>query len=155
RRTRSGPAPGTRPYDAHHGRQLRARARLLAPAVQRRRRGRGLLREARLRRLRGRGHERGRTDAPADLALAKRRPYIRRVPHRTLTMRARIILRLLVVVIGGAAAALPAFAQGVQVGASDIGGVVTSSKGPEAGVWVIAETTELPTKFVKIVVTDD
>ena len=37
----------------------------------------------------------------------------------------------------------------------DIGGVVTSSKGPEAGVWVIAETTELPTKFARIVVTDD
>jgi hypothetical protein len=33
--------------------------------------------------------------------------------------------------------------------------VVTSSKGPEAGVWVIAETTDLPTKFRKIVVTDD
>ena len=27
--------------------------------------------------------------------------------------------------------------------------------GPEAGVWVIAETTGLPTKFAKIVVTDD
>src|SRR6059036_2674945 len=37
----------------------------------------------------------------------------------------------------------------------DIGGVVTSSKGPEAGVWVIAETSELPTKFARIVVTDD
>jgi hypothetical protein len=43
----------------------------------------------------------------------------------------------------------------VKVGAADIGGVVTSSKGPEAGVWVIAETTDLPTKFVRIVVTDD
>ena len=43
----------------------------------------------------------------------------------------------------------------LHVGASDIGGVVTSAKGPEAGVWVIAETTDLPTKFVKIVVTDD
>jgi cytochrome c5 len=41
------------------------------------------------------------------------------------------------------------------VGGSDLGGVVTSSKGPEAGVWVIAETTNLPTKFTKIVVTDD
>src|SRR5579872_2666999 len=39
--------------------------------------------------------------------------------------------------------------------ADNIAGVVTSSKGPEAGVWVIAETTELPTKFTKIVVTDD
>jgi hypothetical protein len=36
-----------------------------------------------------------------------------------------------------------------------ISGVVESSKGPEAGVWVIAETTELQTKFAKIVVTGD
>ncbi|OLB08590.1 MAG: hypothetical protein AUH14_00930 [Candidatus Rokubacteria bacterium 13_2_20CM_69_15_1] len=43
----------------------------------------------------------------------------------------------------------------IQVGASDLGGVVTSANGPEAGVWVIAETTDLPTKFTKIVVTDD
>src|SRR5258706_10225965 len=43
----------------------------------------------------------------------------------------------------------------VRVGNADLGGVVTSSNGPEAGVWVIAETTDLPTKFVKIVVTDD
>src|SRR6266436_6747795 len=43
----------------------------------------------------------------------------------------------------------------VSVGATDLGGVVTSASGPEAGVWVIAETTDLPTKFAKIVVTDD
>ena len=42
----------------------------------------------------------------------------------------------------------------VAIDADDIGGVVTSSKGPEAGVWVIAETTALPTKFARIVVTD-
>ena len=36
-----------------------------------------------------------------------------------------------------------------------ISGVVESSAGPEAGVWVIAETEELETKFAKIVVTDD
>jgi hypothetical protein len=41
------------------------------------------------------------------------------------------------------------------VGANEIGGVVTSANGPEAGVWVIAETTDLPTKFARIVVTDD
>jgi hypothetical protein len=41
------------------------------------------------------------------------------------------------------------------VDAVDIEGVVMSAKGPEAGVWVIAETSELPTKFRKIVVTDD
>ena len=38
---------------------------------------------------------------------------------------------------------------------TDIGGVVSSSKGPEAGVWVIAETTDLPTRYIKEVVTDD
>jgi hypothetical protein len=43
----------------------------------------------------------------------------------------------------------------VQVGANEIGGVVSSSKGPEAGVWVIAETTDLPTRYIKEVVTDD
>ena len=43
----------------------------------------------------------------------------------------------------------------LRVGDSDVGGVVTGPNGPEAGVWVIAETTELPTKFAKIVVTDD
>src|SRR5437764_11147726 len=43
----------------------------------------------------------------------------------------------------------------VAIDPDDIGGVVTSAKGPEAGVWVIAETTDLPTKYRKIVVTDD
>ena len=42
-----------------------------------------------------------------------------------------------------------------NAGASDLGGVVTGPSGPEAGVWVIAETTDLPTQFAKIVVTDD
>ncbi|MDA2926719.1 hypothetical protein MYX78_05720 [Acidobacteria bacterium AH-259-G07] len=36
----------------------------------------------------------------------------------------------------------------------DLGGVVTSPNGPEAGVWVIAETTDLPTRYARIVVTD-
>jgi hypothetical protein len=36
--------------------------------------------------------------------------------------------------------------QSVDVGATEIGGGVTSSQGPEAGVWVIAETTDLPTR---------
>ena len=43
----------------------------------------------------------------------------------------------------------------VAVDNDDLGGIVTGPKGPEAGVWVIAETTDLPTKFVKIVVTND
>src|SRR5262245_25541837 len=45
--------------------------------------------------------------------------------------------------------------EAVSIKSSNIGGTVTSSKGPEAGVWVIAETKDLPTKYVKIVVTDD
>ncbi|HVX92456.1 MAG TPA: carboxypeptidase-like regulatory domain-containing protein [Xanthobacteraceae bacterium] len=61
-----------------------------------------------------------------------------------------------------AAVAVPARAQPagapaqVAIDNDDIGGVVTAPDGkPEAGVWVIAETTELPTKFARMVVTDD
>ena len=43
----------------------------------------------------------------------------------------------------------------VRIDSDDIGGVVTSAKGPEAGVWVIAETADLPTRFTRTVVTDD
>src|SRR5216683_3533414 len=43
----------------------------------------------------------------------------------------------------------------VAIDNADIGGVVTGPRGPEAGVWVIAETKELPTRFIKTVVTDD
>ena len=43
----------------------------------------------------------------------------------------------------------------IQLDEDDIGGVVTSEQGPEAGVWVIAETHDLPTKYIKTVATDD
>src|SRR3979409_2620875 len=43
----------------------------------------------------------------------------------------------------------------IGASAAEISGVVTGPKGPEAGVWVIAETTDLPTKFARMVVTDD
>jgi hypothetical protein len=43
----------------------------------------------------------------------------------------------------------------VAIDNDDIGGVVTGPQGPEAGVWVIAQTTDLPTRFARIVVTDD
>ncbi len=49
----------------------------------------------------------------------------------------------------------PAGAQMPALDADDIGGVVSSAAGPEAGVWVIAETDELDTRFARIVVTDD
>ena len=59
--------------------------------------------------------------------------------------------------VGGSVSlvALQRPATDVAIGGADLGGVVTSPNGPEAGVWVIAETTDLPTKFAKMVVTDD
>ena len=44
---------------------------------------------------------------------------------------------------------------GIAMDPDDIAGVVTSSAGVEAGVWVIAETNDLDTRFARIVVTDD
>ena len=46
-------------------------------------------------------------------------------------------------------------ATAIAVDEDDIAGVVSGPRGPEAGVWVIAETGDLPTTFVRIVVTDD
>jgi len=43
----------------------------------------------------------------------------------------------------------------VEIDDDDIGGVVSGPNGPEAGVWVIAETMDLPTRFNRTVVTDD
>jgi hypothetical protein len=43
----------------------------------------------------------------------------------------------------------------MQVKPTSIAGVVTGASGPEAGVWVIAETRDLPTRYIKIVATDD
>src|SRR5688572_12165721 len=64
--------------------------------------------------------------------------------------------------VAGAALLLPSSLQGAQpaqgaprIDRDDIAGIVTGARGPEAGVWVIAETSDLPTKFAKIVVTDD
>ena len=61
---------------------------------------------------------------------------------------------LLVASLVGTSAFQPP-AEAVRVDNDDLGGVVNGPRGPEAGVWVIAETTDLPTKFAKIVVTDD
>src|SRR5690242_5112139 len=60
----------------------------------------------------------------------------------------------------GCCAAVPlqigmASAADIDISAHDIGGQVTGTNGPEAGVWVIAETRDLPTKYAKVVVTDD
>jgi hypothetical protein len=64
------------------------------------------------------------------------------------------IVALLGVSRPGHTARKPA-AAAIPMDATDIAGVVTSSKGPEAGVWVIAETKDLGTGYRKIVVTDD
>ncbi len=48
-----------------------------------------------------------------------------------------------------------ALAADIDISSHDIGGRVIGKIGPEAGVWVIAETRDLPTKYAKLVVTDD
>jgi hypothetical protein len=75
-----------------------------------------------------------------------------------MTMRGSRTLALGIVVVVGSLAVTSArqpAARAVEVDADDLGGRVTGAKGPEAGVWVIAETTDLPTKFARIVVTND
>ena len=74
--------------------------------------------------------------------------------HLAEALRSLLALALLSILTLACSTGLRA-QQTVDVRATEIGGVVTSSKGPEAGVWVIAETTDLPTKFARIVVTDD
>jgi hypothetical protein len=67
-------------------------------------------------------------------------------------------LAFLMAAAGAALLAVPVAAQQsnpINITVGDLGGVVSGPKGPEAGVWVIAETTDLATKFAKIVVTDD
>src|ERR1051326_6446337 len=61
------------------------------------------------------------------------------------------LMRIAIPSAGGQQAAPPA----VAIDNDDIGGVVTGPSGPEAGVWVIAETRDLPVRFIRIVVTDD
>jgi hypothetical protein len=69
----------------------------------------------------------------------------------------RILYSSVAVAIAALLAATPArvSAQSVLIKKNDIGGVVKGPQGPEAGVWVIAETHDLPTRYVKMVVTDD
>ncbi len=66
-------------------------------------------------------------------------------------MRRFIVLYLAV----GAALASAQSNSTVKIKPDDIGGTVISPKGGEPGVWVIAETTDLGTRFIKEVVTDD
>ena len=74
------------------------------------------------------------------------------VPSRRIT--AVVVAAFIAVTLGGVGAR-QADNRTVAVDADDIGGVVTGPRGPEAGVFVIAETTNLPTRLIKSVVTDD
>jgi hypothetical protein len=79
---------------------------------------------------------------------------------RKYTTQARLLAPVFLTVLATAGYSLSASAQqrnapAVTVGSNDLGGVVRSASGPESGVWVIAETTSTPTRYTKIVVTDD
>ena len=77
-----------------------------------------------------------------------------------MSKRLNLMLRMsavaLLVAAGFAFVDRPVFAQQpVALDLDDIGGVVRSTNGQEAGVWVIAETDDFDTMFRKIVVTDE
>ena len=73
-------------------------------------------------------------------------------PHRLVPIAASLVC---IVISGCSSEGASERAGEGAVEAGDIGGLVTGPEGPEAGVWVIAETADLPTKFARIVVTDD
>ena len=76
---------------------------------------------------------------------------------RTALGSAVVVIAVTATVIGWHArlGAQPGGDPALRAGATELAGIVSGPRGPEAGVWVIAETTELPTKFAKIVVTDE
>jgi hypothetical protein len=79
-----------------------------------------------------------------------------RIRHRSvLTPLLLLVMPVLAVAVATTGLTAGQAQTAVAVDADDIGGVVGGPKGPEAGVWVIAETTETPTRLAKIVVTDD
>src|SRR5262245_54145019 len=98
-------------------------------------------------------------DRPCAAMRAKPRNRVQaRKPKKEHPMRIAREWYLGAAVVGFAAALAMAPAKlsaQVTIDADDIGGVVTGPSGPEAGVWVIAETTELGTTMARMVVTDD
>src|SRR4028118_604315 len=75
-------------------------------------------------------------------------PFVRKA--KSLLSHAHHFLIALVVI-----AACTTATKELRIGNNEIGGTVTGPNGPEAGVWVIAETYDLPTRFAKIVVTNE
>src|SRR5262245_3004668 len=82
--------------------------------------------------------------------------FMSRTSFRFLVMGASLVVIVLAPVwISRTPAIAQAPGSTVAVDPDDIGGVVSGPRGPEAGVWVIAESTGLSTTLRKIVVTDD
>src|SRR5215471_4724646 len=79
--------------------------------------------------------------------------YLRFGWRTYLLVFAGVLLCASLVMIAGVTAGQQPAAPAID--ADDIGGVVTGAQGPEAGVWVVAETRNLPTRLIKSVVTDD
>ncbi|MGE0461482.1 MAG: carboxypeptidase regulatory-like domain-containing protein [Vicinamibacterales bacterium] len=73
---------------------------------------------------------------------------------RTVAARAAIAFTCLLPLVA-ASCSSPNPGDSVPIDPDDIGGAVTGPNGPEAGVWVIAETRELGVRYIKSVVTDD
>lgn len=75
--------------------------------------------------------------------------------HRRIATRLTPLLRVTMAALLAASCTSPNPGDAVAIDADDIGGAVMSANGPEAGVWVIAETRELGVRYIKSVVTDD
>ena len=67
----------------------------------------------------------------------------------------RLMLTMSVVVCAIAVGLSERAVQRTELDDDDVGGIVSSADGPEAGVWVVAETTDFATRFIRIVATDD
>jgi len=75
-----------------------------------------------------------------------------KAPARRVRQLFAIAAVLAVPAIVARAQTVPAVA---AIDEKSIGGVVRGPGGPQAGVWVIAETRDPPVRFIRIVVTDD
>src|SRR5262245_51018166 len=76
------------------------------------------------------------------------------MPRKLMTWGIVVLLAICTGVVRGTRAAQVA-GSAIPIDGDDLAGTVTGPSGPEAGVWVIAETSDLATPFARIVVTDD
>src|SRR5436305_3799211 len=92
---------------------------------------------------------------PSDGVRSSARENKNRTRSAAMTLKASLYVTVAAIGIASFVWAAPLRAQiAVAIDDDDIGGVVKGANGPEAGVWVIAETTDLPTRFAKMAVTD-